>query len=110
MARQDATLMASGVLGINQAANTLVALINAPGPGRYRVWGHGRHSLVDGLKFTSPMLTPLILSGGAGDTVAFGPFVVDITNTTSGINVALNTATGASDSASVTIYAERINH
>lgn len=108
--RQAATLLASGVLGNSQAANTLVALINAPGPGRYKVWGHGRHSLVDGLKFTSPMLTPLILAGGAGDTITFGPFVVDITNYTSGINVALNTATGASDTASVTIYAELLSN
>jgi hypothetical protein len=108
--REDVTLFASGTLGNSVAVNTLVALINAPGPGRYRVWGHGRHSLADGLKFTSPMLSPLILSGGAGDTVVFGPFVVDITNFTSGINVALNVATGASDTASVTIYAEKMNH
>src|SRR5690349_12915805 len=109
MARQDVTLIASGVLGNNQLADTLVTLINAPGPGRYKIWGTARHSLADGLKFTSPMLTPLTLAGGAGDTINFGPFVIDITNYTSGINVALRTATGASDTASVTIYAERVN-
>jgi hypothetical protein len=108
--RQDITLFASGVLGNSQAADTLVALINAPGPGRYKVWGHGRHSLADGLKFTSPMTPALVIAGGAGDTVSFGPFVVDITNYTSGINVALRLATGASDTAAVTIYAEKINH
>lgn len=108
--RQDVTLMASGVVGINQAADTLVALINAPGPGRYKVWGQARHTLADGLKFTSPMLSPLILSGGPGDTITFGPFIVDITTNVPGINIALRTATGASDTASATIFAERVNH
>jgi hypothetical protein len=110
MARSEASLYASGSVGNNITANTLVALINAPGPGRYRIWGHARHSLADGLKLTSPNLTPLVLAGGAGDTISFGPVIMDITNTTSGINVNLNVATGASDTASATIYAEKINH
>lgn len=108
MARQDVTLIGHGGAPINTAANTLVALINAPGPGRYRIWGHARHSLADGLKLTSPVT--IVFAGGAGDTVQFGPFVLDIINYTSGINVNLNVATGASDTAYATIYAERINH
>lgn len=107
--RQDLTLFGSGTLGNSQAQNTNVALINAPGPGRYRIWGHARHSLADGLKITSPMVPSLVLAGGAGDTIVFGPMVVDITNNTSGIIIALNIATGASDTASATIYAEKIN-
>lgn len=105
---QSQTLIASGSAPINTVVSTLVALINAPGPGRYRIWGTCRHSLADGLKLTSPMLTPLVISGGAGDTINIGPIIIDITNNTSGINIALNVATGASDTASATLYAERI--
>lgn len=106
--RESKTIIGQGVLGNNQAANTLVGLIDASllGHGRYRIWGHGRHSLADGLKLTSPI--NIVFPGGAGDTMAFGPFILDITTTTAGINVALNVATGASDSASVVIYAERL--
>lgn len=109
MAREDLTLQGSGVVGNNQAADTAVAIINAPGPGRYKIWGTGRHSLVDGLKLTSPTVPAVILSGGAGDTINFGPIVFDITNNTSGIIVALNTATGAADTASATVYAQRLS-
>jgi len=107
--RQEASLFASGLAGSSVAADTTVALINAPGPGVYKIWGHCRHSLADGLKLTSPNLTPLILSGGAGQTILFGPVVMAINNLTSGIIIALNTATGASDTASATIYAEKLS-
>lgn len=105
--RQTTTLIGQGSAGNNVVANTLVAAIVIPTPGRYRVWGHCRHSLADGLKLSSP--TSVILAGGAGDTVAFGPMVFDITNTAIGIGISLNTATGASDTASATIYAELMN-
>lgn len=108
--RQDITLYGSGTVGNSQAQNTNVALINAPGPGRYRIWGTCRHSLADGIKLTSPMVPSIVISGGAGDTVTIGPMTVDITNNTSGIIAALNVATGASDTASATLYAEKINH
>lgn len=107
--RQQASLIGHGVVGNNQAADTAVAIINAPGPGVFKIWGHARHSLADGLKFTSPMLSPVTLAGGAGDTINFGPFVFDITNNTAGITIALRTATGASDTASATIYAEKLS-
>lgn len=106
--REDITLIAQGVLGNNQTANTLVAAIAAPGPGRYKVWGHCRHTLADGLKLSSP--TVVILSGGPNDTIVFGPMVFDINDKITGVGVALNTATGASDTASATVYVERINH
>lgn len=106
--REGKTIIGSGQLGNNQAANTNLAIIDASniGPGRYRIWGQGRHSLADGLKFTSPFT--LILPGGAGDTVNFGPFTVDITTSTTGLIIALNNATGAGDTASAVIYAERL--
>lgn len=108
--RQNVTIPASGVQGNSVAVNTAVATITNPGPGRYRIWGTARHSLVDGIKVTVGAGTPLILSGGAGDTIQFGPLVVDILNSTTSIVAALNTATGASDTASCTMYAELINH
>ena len=105
--RQDTTLTNAGSVGNSQAQNTAVATIAAPGPGRYKVWGHCRHSLADGLKISSPI--SLVLAGGAGDTIVFGPVVVDIVDKTTTIAIQLNTATGASDTAAATIYAERIN-
>lgn len=104
--RASTTLIGQGVAGNNISANTLVALINAPGPGRYKIWGHCRHTLADGLKLTSPIA--IVFSGGPNDTVNFGPFILDINNTTAGINVNLNVATGAADTASAVIYAERL--
>lgn len=105
--REDVTLQAGAVVGNSQAQNTVVANIAAPGPGRYKIWGHSRHSLVDGNKISSPIT--LILAGGPNDTVVFGPFVVDITSAATTITVQLNTATGASDTAAATIYAQKIN-
>lgn len=106
--RQDTTLIGQGTLGNNIAVNTLVAAIAAPGPGRYKVWGHCRHTLADGLKLSSPNV--VVLAGGPNDTVVFGPMVFDINDKTTGIGVQLNVATGAADTASATIYAEKINH
>lgn len=105
--RQESTLFNSGSLGNNQAANTLVTLINAPGPGVYKVWGQARHTLADGFKLTSPVA--ITFPGTPNVSSDFGPFIVVITNTTSGINIALNTATGAADTASAVIYAERLS-
>jgi hypothetical protein len=106
--RQDTTLTNAGTVGNSQGANTAVATIATPGVGRYRIWGHCRHSLADGLKISSPI--SLVLAGGAGDTISFGPLVVDITSAATSIGIQLNTATGASDTAAATIYAEKINH
>jgi len=50
-----------------------------------------------------------VIPGGPNDTVNFGPFVVDIILTTTGINLNLNVATGASDTACAIVYAEKIN-
>lgn len=105
--RQDTSFFASNSLGNNIAVNTLLTLINAPGPGRYRVWGTFRHTLLDGVKLTSPVA--ITFPGTPNESTPFGPFVVDITNTTSGINLALAVATGAADTASAVLYAEKIN-
>lgn len=101
------TLFGFGVLGISQPIDTTVALINAPGPGKFKIWGHGRHSLADGLKLTSPMTVQF--ASGPIDTFNFGPIIVDVPNKTAGIIIALNVATGGADAASATIYAERMD-
>jgi len=105
--RQEATLIGFGSLGNNQAANTLVTLINAPGPGMYKVWGHARHTLADGFKLTSPIAITFPSSPNVSSD--FGPFIVSITNTTAGINLVLNAATGAADTATAVIYAEKLS-
>lgn len=107
MSREEATLVGHGAAGNNVASNTLVALINAPGPGRYKIWGHARHTLADGLKLTSPIT--IVFPNGPNSVVDFGPFILDITNFTAGINVNLNVATGAADTAYATIYAQKLS-
>lgn len=105
----EKTLVASGVLGISQAQGTDIAVINNPGPGRYMVWGTARHTLIDGCRLYVAA-TPIIpnIAAGAGAAVGFGPVVVDVTNSTDDIILELATATGGADSASGTIYAQRI--
>lgn len=105
MARQGTTLQVAGSAGNSLAQNTQVATL-ALTPGRYKIYGTGRHTLADGLKLTSPVA--LILSGGPNDTINFGPIIVDVT-TASALTAQLNVATGASDTAAITMYAELIN-
>lgn len=109
--RTDTTVVGSGTLGNSQAQNTSVAsCLNVP-VGRYRLTGSGRHSLADGLKITgipAPVGT-VIIPGGAGDTIVFPTIVFDLP-TVGNIQVALNTATGASDTASAVLCLEKINH
>lgn len=105
--REDTTLSVFGAQGNSVAQNTAVATLPITTPGRYRIWGLFRHTLADGLKFTSPIA--LSLTSGPNDTVVFGPLVVDFV-AAGNIIVALATATGASDTASATIFAEKINH
>lgn len=102
---QSSTLIGQGSLGNSQAQNTVVATINIPTPGRYKVWGTGRHTLADGLKISSPIA--VVISGGPNDTVNIGPITFDNPNA-SNIVVQLNVATGAADTASVTLYAENL--
>jgi len=105
--RQDTNLFVYGTVGNNITANTAVATLAVPSGGRYKVWGMGRHTLADGLKFTVPIA--MIICSGPNDTAAFGPIVVDMV-AAGNIIIALNTATGAADTASANIYAEKLNH
>jgi hypothetical protein len=109
--RTNTTVVGSGTQGNNVAANTAVAsCVNVP-VGRYRMTGSGRHTLADGLKVTgipSPVGT-VVIPGGPGDTIAFPVIVFDLPAVTT-INVSLNQATGASDTASAVICLESINH
>lgn len=104
--RQNTTSSAYGTQGNSQAQNAVVATL-ALTPGRWRLWGMGRHTVADGLKIVTPVA--LVLCSGPNDTAAFGPIVVDIAATANFV-IQLNVATGASDTASATIYAENINH
>jgi|SRR5882724_7706675 len=106
--RQDTSLSVYGTAGNNQAQNFAVATIAIPTPGRYRIWGMARHTLADGLKLTGPI--NLVLTSGPNDTAAFGPVVIDVNNAPINLVMQLNTATGAADTASCNMYAEKINH
>jgi hypothetical protein len=104
--RQNTTLTAYGTQGNSIAQNTVVATLPLTA-GRWKLWGMGRHTLADGLKIVTPVA--LILCSGPNDTAAFGSIVVDVSTATNFV-IQLNVATGASDTASATMYAESINH
>lgn len=108
MALENLTKQASGVVPISQAIGVDAAVIQDPGPGRWKIWGHCRHTLADGLRLMIQATQIAIIAGAANTTIRFGPFVVDITNATDDIIVELNVATGGSDTASATVYAQKI--
>jgi len=107
-ARVGTTLIGNGTAGNNIAQNTaLGSIVNAP-PGRYRLTGTARHSLADGLKITGIPVGTIIIPGGPGDTVTLPTLVFDLTVATT-INIVLNVATGASDTAAAVMCLELIN-
>jgi hypothetical protein len=106
--RENTSLTVFGTQGNSQAQNSVVATLAVPAPGRYKIWGMGRHTLADGLKITSPI--SLILCSGPNDTAAWGPILVDVFAANLNITIQLNVATGASDTAAANIYAELMNH
>lgn len=108
--RVETTILGSGTAGNSVAQNTNIASCLNVTPGRYRLSGSGRHSLADGLKITGVPGGTLIIPGGPGDTITFPNVVFDLTAAASNIQVALNVATGASDSAAAILCLEKINH
>lgn len=106
--RQNTSTIGSGTAGNNVAVNTALASFVSMPPARYRMWGTCRHSLADGIKITGVPGGTIIIPGGAGDTVTVMPFVFDL-NAATTINVALNVATGASDTASAAFFMEQAN-
>jgi len=97
----------SGAAGNNVAANTVVATIATPGKGRWKVWGTVRHTLVDGCKLLVGSTTLMTITNAANGSESFGPIIVDILNNTDNIVIQLATATGAADTASANLYAQR---
>ena len=108
--RQDTTILGFGTAGNNIAQNTSVAAALGIGPGRYRLTGSGRHTLADGLKITGIPIGTIIVPGGPGDTVIFPDIIFDLTAASSNVQIALNVATGAADTASAILCLEKINH
>lgn len=104
----ELTKFASGVVGISQAQGTDIAVITDPGRGRYKVWGTCRHTLVDGCRVLLGATILFTVSSGAANAQDFGPIVIDILNNTDDIIVELGTATGGADTASATVYAQRL--
>jgi len=107
MAVEELTKYASGSAGNSVAANTVVASIATPGKGRWKVWGTVRHTLIDGCKLLVGSTTVLTVTNAASGSESFGPVIVDILNSTDSISIQLATATGASDTASANLYAQR---
>lgn len=105
---QNITFRDAGIIGENIAQFSNVAFITTAPPGRYRLWGHGRHSLSDGLRIVvgSTVITEIASDGGT--VVYFGPVVVDIPDDSINIFVELNKATGAGQSASASLFAQKI--
>jgi hypothetical protein len=108
--REDVTLQASGTVGISQAIGTDIAVITNPGPGRWKVWGTARHTLADGCRLLIGATTLLAtISSAATEAAPFGPVVVDVLNATDDFILELSLATGGSDTASGTLYAQKLN-
>lgn len=107
--RQDTSTLGSGSIGNSQAQNAVVLSLPNLVAARYRLTGIARHSLADGLKIVGIPSGTIIIPGGAGDTVTLPEMIFDLTAVTT-LQVQLNVATGASDTASVLICLEKINH
>jgi hypothetical protein len=101
------TIQANGSAGINTVVNTPVVTLALPTAGVYKVWGMVRHTLIDGLKITSPASAAIGLTSAANDTATFGPMFV-MTPTPGNFVIQLATATGAADTASATVFAQRL--
>lgn len=107
--REGIILTANGIAGNNIAVSTNVCSIQNVGPGRWKIWGRGRHTLEDGLKLivgATPIYTRI--PQGPNATTDFGPFMIDILNATDDIVLQLAVATGAADTASGILYAQSL--
>jgi hypothetical protein len=104
------TKQSTGIIGNNIAVSTTICQITDPTAGRYRIWGRVRHTLEDGCKLIIGA-TPIFvrICQQAAVVAEFGPIIVDINNNTDDITLQLAVATGAADTASATIYAQRIS-
>lgn len=100
------TLQDYGAVGNSVGPGTIVASINNPGKGRYRIWGHGRHPLADGF-LCLVGVTGIEFAAAPNDTVLFGPIVLDVLGTEN-IFILLNTGTGPTDTAACTVYALKL--
>jgi hypothetical protein len=96
-----------GSAPINTVINTVVATLPITVPGTYKVWGVIRHTLIDGLKIVAPTALAMQLTSAANDTAAFGPMVASFP-TAGAVTIQLATATGAADTASAFIVAQRM--
>lgn len=107
MAVENLTKQGFGSIGANQPIGTLVAQIVAPGPGRYKIYGIGRHSGANGLLLKIGSTSIITYAGAGGSILTFPPIVVDITDT-SNIIIECAVATGTSEVAYSTVVAQRI--
>lgn len=109
MSQFELTKLASGVLGISQPIGTDVAVITAPGPGRYQVWGTARHTVADGCRVLIGATTVIpFIAASPNKSQNFGPIVVDVLNSVDSIILELAVATGGADAASGIIYAQKL--
>jgi hypothetical protein len=108
--QQELTLTGSGVVGNSQAIGVFVASITDPGKGRWRIWGNCRHTLPDAVRLRVGATNIIArIPSPANDMSNFGPVIVDILTTTDDIILDLAVATGASDTSSGIIYAQRVS-
>jgi hypothetical protein len=109
MPSEELTLSVGSAIGINQAIGVFVASITTPGRGLWRVWGSCRHSLGDGIRLRIGATNIInIIPQAPNETVQFGPIVFAISNSANSIILDLVVATGATDTASGVLYAQRI--
>src|SRR5688500_573952 len=108
MPLENLTKQAFGSIGANQIVGTVVATISNPGPGRYKIWGQGRHSVASGLCLKIGSIDVVTFAGAGGAIISMRPLVVDITNSTDNSILDIAYASGSSDKALATIYAQKV--
>lgn len=104
---ENVTKQAFNSVGASQGIGTLVVQIVSPGPGRYKIYGVGRHSGANGLRLAIGSTQIVVYAGAGGSILTFPTVVVDIVDN-SNIIVELNVATATGETAFATIVAQRI--
>lgn len=107
--REETTLQDYGTVGNSQVAGTDICNVFLFTPGRYRIWGTCRHTLADGCRLLIGGSVIMEITNEANTSQDFGPIVIDILSASDTITLELFVATGAADTASGNLYAQKVH-
>lgn len=104
------SIYASGAAANNLGAGSDIVNI-VPGKGLWKVSGVVRHTLADGVSLaqgpTGSITVLFRIPNGPNASQAFGPVILEMTNSTDSFALELGVATGAADTAYGLLIAER---